>query len=207
MSTQPVRFVVLYYYNEYQGEVQVDHFHEEIIVSRNNNLREALYWILNILMVILGLGAAALLSRILSESFTWLVGGGFLVLGGLTVLILLTKGRLRVEYEYSFTNGDLDVDRVVNNNQRKRLLSLNVRKVEKMGRVPSPQFDRLSEHRDAILVNAFCNKKADLCYMFIAQENGRYILVFEPSQVMRQLIRQYNPLAAVFADTGEDQHG
>ena len=39
-------------------------------------------------------------------------------------------GRLKVEYEYLFVNGDLDIDKIMNKSKRKKQFSMNVADME-----------------------------------------------------------------------------
>ena len=52
---------------------------------------------------------------------------------GFGVYILIT--RQNIEYEYIFTNGDLDIDVIYNKSKRKRLFSSSIRDIEIMAHV------------------------------------------------------------------------
>ena len=47
----------------------------------------------------------------------------------LAVLLFLRRDRLKTEYEYTFTNGQLDFAQVYNNKKRKNLGTMNLRNV------------------------------------------------------------------------------
>lgn len=48
---------------------------------------------------------------------------------------------LSVEYEYCFVNGELTIDKITNKSTRKQMAVLNVKDVEKMGRLGSGNFN------------------------------------------------------------------
>ncbi|MEG2669263.1 MAG: DUF6106 family protein [Oscillospiraceae bacterium] len=68
--------------------------------------------------------------------FSGLPGLGFIIFVVCCIIIyflymLITATNL--EYEYTFTNGDLDVDKIINVRSRKKLIQLNAREIEVMG--------------------------------------------------------------------------
>lgn len=54
---------------------------------------------------------------------------------------------LSVEYEYCFVNGELTIDKITNKSSRKQMVVLNVKDVEKMGRIGSGNFNPHSAGR------------------------------------------------------------
>lgn len=47
-----------------------------------------------------------------------------------------------VDYEYAHTNGDLDIDKVIANSSRKRVVSVDLSRVEIVAPVDSPELER-----------------------------------------------------------------
>jgi len=98
----------------------------------------------------IGLGIAVILSFFISvalippfaPTITLAVGFGAYYLNGL----------LKVEYEYVFTNGELDIDAIYNRSRRKRVFSSHVNKFEIMAHVEdtthSGSFNSAHEVRD-----------------------------------------------------------
>ena len=99
--------------------MQVDHFKEEIIVRKRRGLFNLLLTLITLSMAGAGLMAAIYLVRIqgtlLTPSFSVWDIVIFLVFTLLVVGLFYIRVNIRVEYEYSFTNGELDVDKVINN--------------------------------------------------------------------------------------------
>ncbi|MFR1760195.1 MAG: hypothetical protein ACLSX2_10860, partial [Christensenellaceae bacterium] len=107
----------------------MDHFKEEIIVRKRRGLFNLLLTLITLSMAGAGLMAAIYLVRIqgtlLTPSFSVWDIVVFLVFALIVVGLFYIRVNIRVEYEYSFTNGELDVDKVVNNTKRKRLLTVD----------------------------------------------------------------------------------
>ena len=47
----------------------------------------------------------------------------------------MLMGFLNIEYEYVFTNGDLDIDIIYNRSRRKRLMTVNMKEIEVMAHI------------------------------------------------------------------------
>lgn len=174
--------------------MQVDHFHEEIVVKKNRALNSLAYYLVNVLMVLLALLAAVSFNGIYTESgFSILNIVITLALGGLAVICFIFRGQLRVEYEYSFTNGSVDIDKVINNNQRKRLLTFNIRNVDIVAPVPSPDFTRYDTMPNVKRTNAFLNRGAPKYFLYYRTDEQKNLVVIEPSRELIDLMKLYNP--------------
>ena len=127
----------------------LDNFKEEVIVKRNRGLNSLMYGISWVFIVIFGLYALLNFSAIMNGSlfteggFNWISLVITVVFGGLAYLLWRYKDNYRTEYEYTFTNGDLDVSKVLGNSRRKYLTSLPMKNVESAGRVTESQLSAL----------------------------------------------------------------
>lgn len=173
----------------------MDHFLEEVVVNHKKTATEILFVLSNILMVITGiLGIMQLSSLMYQFNVMSLIAG--LVTAGCAVLLWFNKDRLRTEYEYTFTNGELDFAQVFNNQKRKSLGTMRVKNVENFGPVDSEHFRRLINMPGLTRRNWFLNRGADLYYFYYQKESTKNIIVFEPSKEMVDLIRKYLPFGA-----------
>lgn len=103
------------------------------------------------------------------------------------------------EYEYCFTNGILDVDKIINMRKRKKMLEINVRKMEMMGSKTSAEFGKYMADSNVKKVYACTHKAAeDLCFLVFPEESGKNImLLFNPNEKIIDAIRRYNPQKVV----------
>ena len=171
----------------------MDHFHEEVVVKRNRVFNDILYMISNVVMVISALLAFMTLSSLLGNFnlFNLLF---VLVNGAIAFLLFLYRDRLRTEYEYTFTNGDLDFAKVFNNQKRKTLGTMRVKNVDAFGPVDSEGFRKIINMPELKRRNWFLNREANLYYFYYQKENAKNVIVLEPSEELVDMIKKYLPM-------------
>ena len=173
----------------------MDHFMEEIVVKKNRALNEVLY-ILSMIVMILSAIYAMFMVQFLFVAFDVFALITVLLSGTVAVLLFLRRDRLRTEYEYTFTNGDLDFAMVFNNQKRKNLGTMKVRNVEAFGPTNSQNFQRYLTMKDVKVSNWFLNRGSELYYFYFAKEDSKRMIVIEPSEEMVEMIKKYLPYGA-----------
>lgn len=171
----------------------MDNYKEEIVVKHNRTVNNILHGMLCVLMVVFALMAAIYLmgltmSQNIIISIIWTV-----VYGGTAFLIWWKKDLLRMEYEYTFTNGELDFACVYGNKKRKNLGSMRVKNVEACGMVASGSFQRYMTMQGVKKNNWFLNRGAQLVYFYFQKEGVKRIIIIEPSEEMLGMIKTYLP--------------
>lgn len=173
----------------------MDRFMEQIVVKKNRFLNEMMYIMSFIMMVVTGLLAMMSISMIFYNfSIPALIE--LVILAGSCALLFLYRPRLRTEYEYTFTNGDLDFAMVFNNQKRKSLGSLKVKNVDAFGPVNSQAFQRYISMKDVKQTRWFLNRDAELYYFYFQKENNKRIIILEPNEELVDYIKQYLPYGA-----------
>ena len=173
----------------------MDHFMEEVVVKHNRTFDDILYVLSWIMLVIFGLFGLLMLQTLLYQFSVPALIETVIFSGG-AVLLFLFKDRLKTEYEYTFTNGDLDFAQVFNNQKRKSLGSLKVRNVEAFGPVNGKSFQRYITMPDVKKNNWFLNRGSELYFFYFQKENNKRIIILEPSEEMVSYIKQYLPHGA-----------
>lgn len=173
----------------------MDHFMEEVVVRHKRGLNDLLYILANILMVITAL-LGVMSFQMMFMQFSVYVLIETLVFLGIAVLLFLRRDRLRTEYEYTFTNGDLDFAQVFNNQKRKTLGTMRVKNVEAFGPVDSNGFRKLINMPGLKRRNWFLNRDAKLYYFYYQKESAKNIIILEPSEELVEMIRKYLPHGA-----------
>ena len=171
----------------------MDHFHEEVVIKRNRVLNDILYMLSNVVMVISAVLAFMMLSSLLGN-FSLFTLVFVLVNGAIAFLLFLYRDRLRTEYEYTFTNGDLDFAKVFNNQKRKTLGTMRVKNVDAFGPVNSEGFRKIINMPDLKRRNWFLNRDANLYYFYYQKENAKNVIVLEPSDELVDMIKKYLPM-------------
>jgi hypothetical protein len=170
----------------------MDHFMEEIVVRKNKAAQELLFYLANITMVVSAIVGFMMLQWLFT-GFSIFMLINVVVLLGAAALLFMYKDRLRTEYEYTFTNGELDFAQVYNNKKRKSLGTMRVKNVDSFGPVESDSFRRLIGAPGAKAKNWFLNRGAKLYYFYYVKEANKKIIVFEPSDEMVEFIKKYLP--------------
>lgn len=102
----------------------------------------------------------------------------------------LLIGKFGTEYEYIFTNGDLDIDKISGKQSRKRVISADCTETEKAGLLT----DGIEKGKYDLVVTA-CDKKEDYKYYMIFRHKkaGRVLLIFSPNSELREAIKKSVP--------------
>lgn len=130
-----------------------------------------------------------------------LAAGGILMLGkGFVTFIMLILAAAagygtfflfrstKVEYEYTFTNGDLDIDKIIAQSVRKPMISVQVGKFTDFGRYND---DAPEESSDMTVVMATDNIASHEYYAdFPHEDYGNTRLVFAPDEKMLSFIKK-----------------
>ena len=174
----------------------MDNFHEEVASKYNktpNNILYALCWVA---IVLFGILAMIGLSSLMALQFSVAAVVYLLLFGGLAVLLWFKKDNLRVEYDYTFTNGDLDVGKVFGNARRRLMTSLSMKNVEMAGMVTHQSFQRFMNDNSVKKHNWFVNRGAKLSYFYFQKENKKHdnlkhVIVLELSDEMLTMLKPY----------------
>jgi len=178
----------------------MDQFKEEVVTKRNPGTQTALFIGASALMVLLGVYALLVFANFTSilgrEGFgaSFLIAlAEFVVFGGAAAALFFFRDRIKTEYEYTLTNTQMDFAKVFNNKKRKSLGTMNIRNVEACGLVASGSFNRYISMQNVKRSNWFLNRDAELFYFFFQKEGNKRIIIIEPSQEMRDMIKKNLP--------------
>lgn len=138
---------------------------------------------------------------------TYIFGGlGLLFLWTMKILIAilfiaiavglyLYKGNLYVEFQYDFTNGEIDVDKILEMKKRKRVINFDIKKVELLAPENSDYVKNYSK-TPANTINAISTKNSDKIYnAYILQDHRIIKLRFVPNEKFLEFCYKYNPRA------------
>jgi len=170
----------------------MDSFKEDIVFARSNVLGNIMYVLCWVLLVVFAL-YAMLLTQVLMFGFDVVTLIMIALSIGGAVLLFLVKDNFKVEYEYTFTNGSLDLAKVMRSVKRKELGSMNVANVSACGHVAHDSFRKFLAMKDVTKRNWFLNRDGNLFYFYYVKENKKNMIIIEPSEEMVELIRRYLP--------------
>ena len=98
---------------------------------------------------------------------------------------------LSLEYEYIFTNGDLDIDKIIAQRSRKRLISVKVNELEDIGLAD----DCPDSDRTIVMASAFDPELADYYMDYKHRSLGDVRIIFTPDEDTLGVIKTHLPRA------------
>lgn len=155
-------------------------------------------------------------TEILAVLAIW-VGGWILcaalVLAGLTVMsgrffmpsLLLCAGvvygvmkltaRFNLEYEYSVTNGVLDVDKIINRSDRKRMISAQINQFDRFDVWDAQKAAHDQTHYDLTVTAVADPQGTDPIYVAVTRHpvKGRVRIIFQPGEKVLTTVQQALP--------------
>ncbi len=194
----------------------MDDFLEIIAVRHRQGVYTLLYYVSWVFIITFGLIAAFSLANVMGVNpetggmmFSWQNLVITLLFGGAAFLLWRGSDNFRVEYDYTFTNGILDVSRVLNNKRRKYLTALEIKNVIRCGPAAGPAFAKTLNEPGIKRHNWFVNREAHL-YFFYFQKNGvKHVIILELNNEMVELVRsrKYLPQGVWYEADGSQSYG
>ena len=146
----------------------MDTFIEQIVAKRKTL---ADWLIIGALLLALVL-VAVLLIPLMPLSLLLVVGAGY----GAWWLI---TGR-NIEFEYSVTNGDIDIDQIIAKRKRKRLVSVSGKKVESL--LPYNPAKTQTGFQRVVEVAPSMQETGLWSFTYHSKKNGHTLVVFQPDE-------------------------
>ena len=120
-----------------------------------------------------------------------------------TIMLLLVAGiiyvtykfvmRINTEYEYTVTNWELDIDRIINKRTRKHIETINLRLIEDFGFCGSPKEGKYLSDKAYKKIIVCETVKEGYAFITYTKEDKKKILFFTPNQEITDHIRKVNP--------------
>ena len=194
----------------------MDDFLEIVAVRRRQGAFTLLYYLCWALLIAFALIAAFMLANVVGMNpetggmvFSWMNLALTVLFGGAAFLLWRVSDNCRVEYDYTFTNGNLDVSRVLNNKRRKYLTALEMKDVIRCGPCTGPAFQKTLNEPGAKKHNWFVNRDAKLYYFYFQRKGMKHVIVLELSDEMVAMIRSKNYLqrGVWYDEDGKSNYG
>lgn len=120
----------------------------------------------------------------------------FAYIGFLAPLLLIAAGygawwlitSRNLEYEYSVTNGDIDIDQIIARRKRKRVVSVAGPKIESL--LPYRPEALTGRKFDRQLIAAPSANEPDLwCFTYHSKKNGHTLVIFQPEDRVLEALK------------------
>ena len=170
----------------------MDIFIEKLVAKKKDGKDIAITvaaWVLTILVTLVSIFAIFTFEALREFVFIWIFPAGFIFVG----YKLITSRN--VEFEYSLTNSELDIDKIIHRRKRKRVVTVNARNIDILALVSSEQFAR--EANSATISKKFdcssgTNSSATCFVVFSDKDGQKTLLIFEPNEKMIDGFKRYS---------------
>ena len=155
----------------------MDVFIEQIIKRRITAKDKCLMFLIVLAAAVLSFVAILLLSLspMLSTFSIFVVAGLFY--GAWRILT-----NYYVEFEYAITNGDITVDKIIYRRKRKRVVSVDAKEVEAMGKYNEAEHEHREYNKRLMAAKDPTDAENSWYITFHNQEFGNTLLVFTPDE-------------------------
>ena len=161
----------------------MDKFHEQLLTTR----KSPAFIFMTAAMVILGLLSVMALSAV-TGGFNMVLLIAFLILGGAAAGAYFLRERQYKEYEYIFTNGNLEIDVIYNMKRRKVILDKDVKDFEEFGRLTEAGLPK--DIKNVVCYPFDKKDSGDIYYILIAgKQRSAYLII--PDEEMLKYINIY----------------
>lgn len=158
----------------------------EVLIKKKRNFKDV---VCQLLVALLGIAIC-----LVAEYFIRYLG--MISLAIITLAVWFTfKGVMafNIEYEYTYVNGDIDIDRIFGKNTRRRLSTIVVDRIETVSTLKNSDFDRIKKE---CKVNYVCTNKKNPENLVIVytDKNSREIAVIDFNERVYEGYKELIPL-------------
>lgn len=161
----------------------MDYFYEQLQKSEKTSL----YKLLNVLAyVFLCVGIFIFAGSISTAKYA-------IALVVISVIIFLIKRAMLVEYEYIFTNGELEIDIIYEMKRRRKAVLFDMKDIEIMARENSDyikNFNNIPKKQKKLY-----NKNEENIFSIVlsTEKSGRMLINFTPDNTLLDMCYRFNP--------------
>ncbi len=141
-------------------------------------------WFLCMALIFLGL-------TVLPQFFYLMV-----LAGGLVVYFSVKLAfKLNLEYEYCITNGVLDIDKIINRSDRKRMISVEIKTFDRFEEFDPSKPENDPQKFDSVVSAVSDPAGEDAIYAAVVRHpvKGRILIVFQPNEKVLNTVKQALP--------------
>ncbi|GAA0182760.1 hypothetical protein SH2C18_50820 [Clostridium sediminicola] len=160
----------------------MDQFYEQLLVTKKTTL----YKVANVMMYVFAVFGVIIFSA------NVIIG---ILLIGLAGAIFFLKKKLYVEYEYDFTNGEIDIDQILEMKKRVRVLTFKIKDVELLANETSFYAKDFSNKPSKVMTFLPSSYEGKIYVAMLTGGNERVMIRFAPNEKFLNLCFKLNPRA------------
>lgn len=168
----------------------MDTFIEQLVVRKSDTTDKIKISLLTLSLVLVIMLIFLLMGIFMEYAFIGIMLG-FGVAYGYWYLITSFK----VEFEYTLTNGELDVDKITAKRRRKRLITIKIKEIDIMAHVAGNDKNELINQNFKTVIDASSSPLSPNAFFISVHHNklGLTKLIFEPEQRIIGICRSVAP--------------
>lgn len=114
----------------------------------------------------------------------------FILVGALSIYVAFKlNGQFNIEYEYTITNGLIDIDKIINKEIRKEIISFEVKSIENVSKF-NKDFKKNNAGKLFICTDNF---DKGIVLTVNIQTIGKCFIAFSPNEDIKKMIKVYAP--------------
>ncbi len=160
----------------------MDHFYEQLIRTSKTSFYKTVN-AATLIFACIGIACFSL-NIILALVFLSVAVAGFFY-----------KQRLFVEYEYQFTNGEIDIDKIIEMKKRSKIATFHIKEVELLAPENSDSIENYGNKPKNILKCYPATSKARVYVAMVTEGSNKMQLNFIPDEKFLDHCYKYNPKA------------
>ncbi len=164
----------------------------EYMVRRRKGLRE--YLMIGAMVI-----AALFLMWIIFLNIRLLKNFALLLEVGVVYALFYGIGLLSVEYEYSLTNGELDIDKITARKRRMRVITVHSRTFDYFAPLTEPHLSAYNDSAIAHRIDVTDNTGGGVYFAVFFKGSKKMCITFQPSRGMLEDLARTVPKRAYFA--------
>jgi len=135
-----------------------------------------------------------MIAAIIVGAFLMMTGGVLGFIGAVIIIVMVfLLPKLNVEYEYIFVDGQIDFDKITGKSRRKTIMRIDMEQVEIIAPKGSHALDAYT-NTNCVKMDFSSGSKDAKPYIAIANKDGKkYMIAFEPNELMLAMIKQKSP--------------
>lgn len=102
-----------------------------------------------------------------------------------------------LEFEYSVTNGDVTIDKIINRRRRKRVISVDAHTIEDMGKF-RPEIVKQKSGYKPYFASQYDSGEGSWYFCAHSQKEGNVLVVFNPEEKVLHAMKPFIPRQVAF---------
>lgn len=159
----------------------------EQIYKHKNTLAENLKKFGILAAVLVSATVVMTVIRMISTNYMLYMFGGLLCIGIVYIGAKFYMHVKNIEYEYTYYNGEMDIDKIMSQAFRKRIITVNYKHFKEYGDYDESVKEKLKSKQIDTVVDVTSNTGAPAKYALLQHPSqGITLLIFEPNERIRE---------------------